>query len=179
MSSIPLRAVAIVLAVGCALAAFAPAADARVTRIVIDSKPSPAYDGKSFGRAGPYERITGRALGEIDPRDPRNAVINDLDLAPRNARGLVEYEATFTLWQPADPATGSSSTGATSSSQAAGRATSAGGRGPRRSPFRWRRTVTGRASPARSSPDSVTCRRVRPRSPRRTPRPAWTRAGPP
>ena len=104
MSSIPLRAVAIVLAVGCALAAFAPAADARVTRIVIDSKPSPAYDGKSFGRAGPYERITGRALGEIDPRDPRNAVINDLDLAPRNARGLVEYEATFTLWQPADPA---------------------------------------------------------------------------
>ena len=104
MSAIPPRAVTLVLAIGCALAAFAPAADARVTRIVIDLKPSPAYDGKSFGRAGPYERVTGRAFGEIDPRDPRNAVINDLDLAPRNVRGMVEYEATFTLWQPADPA---------------------------------------------------------------------------
>lgn len=104
MSAIPPRAVAIVLAAGCALGAFAPAAGARVTRIVIDSKLSPAYDGKSFGRAGPYERVTGRASGEIDPRDPRNAIINDLGLAPRNARGMVEYEATFTLWQPADPA---------------------------------------------------------------------------
>jgi hypothetical protein len=101
---IPARAVATFLVVGGALGAFAPVADARVTRVVIDSKPSPAYEDKSFGLAGPYERVTGRAFGEIDPRDPRNAVINDLDLAPRNARGMVEYEATFPLWQPADPA---------------------------------------------------------------------------
>ena len=38
------------------------------------------------------------------PRDRRNAVISDLDLAPRNERGMVEYVATFTLWQPTDPA---------------------------------------------------------------------------
>jgi hypothetical protein len=61
-----------------------------VTRIVIDEKQSPAYEGRSFDGAGPYERITGRAFGEIDPADPRNTIIMDLDLAPRNAQGLVE-----------------------------------------------------------------------------------------
>src|SRR5262245_36104606 len=76
--------------------------EARVVRIVIDKKESPAYKGMSFGAAGPYERITGRAFGEIDPRDARNAVITDLDLAPRNARGRVEYVATFSLWRPVD-----------------------------------------------------------------------------
>jgi hypothetical protein len=76
--------------------------EARVTRIVIDKKESPAYEGKSFGAAGPYERITGRAFGELDPRDARNAVITDLDLAPRNDRGRVEYVTTFSLWKPVD-----------------------------------------------------------------------------
>jgi hypothetical protein len=81
---------------------FAAPAHARVVRIVIDKKESPAYQGKSFGAAGPYERITGRAFGELDPRDARNAVITDIDLAPRNKRGMVEYVATFTLWKPVD-----------------------------------------------------------------------------
>jgi hypothetical protein len=100
-----LRPAAIVaLAVWSLLGAFAAPTEARVTRIVVDERRSPAYDGESFGRAGTYERITGRAFGELDPRDRRNAVITDLDLAPRNARGMVEYVATFTLWQPTDPA---------------------------------------------------------------------------
>jgi hypothetical protein len=80
----------------------APFATARVTRIVIDERLSPAYNGKSFGSAGPYERISGRAFGELDPRDPHNTIITDLDLAPRNTRGMVEYVATFTLWKPMD-----------------------------------------------------------------------------
>jgi hypothetical protein len=50
--------------------------EARVTRIVIEKKESPAYSGKSFGAAGPYERNTDRAFGELDPRDARNAVIS-------------------------------------------------------------------------------------------------------
>jgi hypothetical protein len=100
---LPGPAAALVLAACALLGPIAPPAEARVTRFVIDEKQSPAYGGRSFGRAGPYERITGRAFGEIDPRDPRNAIINDLDLAPRNVRGLVEYVATFSLWQPADP----------------------------------------------------------------------------
>ena len=42
--------------------------------------------------------------GEVDPRDPHNRIIQDLDLAPRNARGQVEYVATFALARPVDPA---------------------------------------------------------------------------
>ena len=48
-------------------------------------------------RAGPYELIRGRVHGEVDPADRRNAIIQDLALAPRNARGRVEYVATFAL----------------------------------------------------------------------------------
>ena len=53
--------------------------------------------------AGPtYERITGKAYGELDPADPKNALITDIELAPRNARGKVEYVATFSLVKPID-----------------------------------------------------------------------------
>ena len=53
--------------------------------------------------AGPtHERITGNAYGELDPADPKNAVITDIDLAPRNARGKVEYVTTFTLVRPTE-----------------------------------------------------------------------------
>jgi hypothetical protein len=53
--------------------------------------------------AGPlHEKISGKAYGELDPADPNNAVITDIELAPRNARGKVEYVATFTLVKPAD-----------------------------------------------------------------------------
>jgi hypothetical protein len=50
----------------------------------------------------PYEKLTGRFHGELDPRNPLNSVITDLDLAPRNGRGLVEYSATFTILKPGD-----------------------------------------------------------------------------
>ena len=46
---------------------IAAPAEARVTRIVIDAKQSPAYDGKSFGVAGTYERITGARLRRVRP----------------------------------------------------------------------------------------------------------------
>jgi hypothetical protein len=53
--------------------------------------------------AGPtHERITGNAHGELDPADPKNAVIADIDLAPRNARGKVEYVTKFTLVRPTE-----------------------------------------------------------------------------
>src|SRR6516165_1676372 len=70
-------------------------AEARVTKIVIENKVSPAFDGASFGAAGQYETIAGRAFGELDPNDPKNAIIQDIKLAPRNAKGMVEYTTTF------------------------------------------------------------------------------------
>src|SRR5579862_8453233 len=85
----------------CIAALLAPA-HARITRIVIEHRDSPAYKGESFGDAGRYERLSGRAYGEIDPKDPLNAIITDLQFAPRNARGMVEYSATFLLVKPVD-----------------------------------------------------------------------------
>jgi hypothetical protein len=96
-------AAATCLAAWSVLGLYPAPVEARVARLVFDKKESPSYGGKSFGTAGPYEQITGRAFGELDPRDAHNAVITDLDLAPRNARGLVEYVATFSLWRPMDP----------------------------------------------------------------------------
>jgi hypothetical protein len=94
-----------------ALFAWTPATQARVTRIVIDTRTSPAFvspvEGggvQSFAAAGRYETIAGRAFGELDPDDSRNAIIQDIKLAPRNAKGRVEYIASFYLVKPIDMA---------------------------------------------------------------------------
>lgn len=52
--------------------------------------------------AQPYEKLTGRFHGELDPTHPLNAVITDISLAPRNERGMVEYSATFTILKPTE-----------------------------------------------------------------------------
>jgi hypothetical protein len=81
------------------LALVAPAAEARVKRIEVDQR-VPAYDGVAVGEVGPYEWVIGRAFGELDPADRRNAAIQDIDLAPKNANGRVEYTATFSILKP-------------------------------------------------------------------------------
>ena len=53
-----------------------------------------------------YEKLTGRFFGELDPKHPLNAIITDIEHAPRNARGLVEYSATFTILKPVDMSKG-------------------------------------------------------------------------
>ncbi len=63
----------------------------------------PFAEGQTFGEVGPYLRIRGVAKGELDPVAPQNKLIVDLDKAPRNARGLVEYETDFFILRPADP----------------------------------------------------------------------------
>ena len=90
------------LSIGLMLLVWASSAHAEVKRIVIDRKVSPAFDGKSFGAAGQYETLAGRAFGELDPNDPHNRVITDIQLAQRNANGKVEYVATFFLVKPID-----------------------------------------------------------------------------
>src|SRR6202023_4304512 len=59
-------------------------------------------NGPALGSVEPYETLAGRAFGEIDPNDPHNAIIQDLKFAPRNARGMVEYTASFQLVKPID-----------------------------------------------------------------------------
>jgi hypothetical protein len=82
-----------------------PNAGAHVTKIVIDSR-AVAFANRSFGSVGPYEMLRGRAFGEVDPKDRHNTIIQDIDLAPRNERGMVEYIATFTLLKPVDASKG-------------------------------------------------------------------------
>jgi len=76
--------------------------EARVTRVVVEKRESPAFGGQVFGKAGAFELLSGRFYGEIDPKDPHNSIINDIQFAPRNARGMVEYSATFSLAKPID-----------------------------------------------------------------------------
>jgi hypothetical protein len=87
------------------LAAFAaPVAEARITRIDIDPvlSQSPTFGGFSWPGVGQYERIIGIAHGEVDPRNPQNAIITDIELAPRNAHGMVEYSFDFYILKPID-----------------------------------------------------------------------------
>jgi len=81
---------------------FAPAAHAQVTRVEVVSREA-MHEGQSVGDAGPYEMLRGRVHGEVDPDDPRNHIIQDIERAPTNERGNVEYVATFSLAKPRDP----------------------------------------------------------------------------
>ena len=76
--------------------AWAPVSEARVTRIIIDR--TAALTGQDI----PYETLTGRAFGELDPSDPHNALITDIQLAQRNTNGKVDYIATFFIVKPVD-----------------------------------------------------------------------------
>ena len=78
------------------------AASGSITNIVITDTRSPTFEGMSFGDVGPYEHMFGYVDGELDPEHPRNARIANLDLAPRNASGNVEYRADIQILKPVD-----------------------------------------------------------------------------
>ena len=84
---------------------LAQAAEARVTSITITSI-VPAYGGASFGSVGPYQFVTGIANGAVDPADPKNAVIQDIALAPLDAKGRVAYSTNFQILMPVDESKG-------------------------------------------------------------------------
>ncbi|MBO0738051.1 MAG: hypothetical protein J2P48_15990, partial [Alphaproteobacteria bacterium] len=73
-----------------------------IVEIEIDAI-EPFADGKAFDTIGSYVRIKGIAKGEIDPASTENRVVIDLDKAPRNARGMVEYQTDFFILRPAVP----------------------------------------------------------------------------
>src|SRR5262245_28180660 len=86
--------------VACSLLAAANA-DAAITEVRLDAA-EPFLGGHAFGEVGAYVRLRGAARGELDPTAPENKVIVNLDKAPRNARGLVEYEIDVYILRPAD-----------------------------------------------------------------------------
>jgi alpha/beta hydrolase family protein len=77
-----------------------------VLRFEVQGAPAPAFEGRTFGAAGAYERLTARATIAVDPADPRNAVIADIGLAPRGADGRVLAAAEVVVLRPTDPARG-------------------------------------------------------------------------
>jgi hypothetical protein len=83
------------------IVAAASVADARTTQIKILSD-GIAFGGYSFPGVGQYEVITGIATGEVDPSNPQNAVITDIQLAPRNTKGHVVYQHNFYILKPLD-----------------------------------------------------------------------------
>src|SRR4249920_51943 len=81
--------------------AWAPASEARVTRIVIDSTTTIANPADA---TKPYTEITGRAFGELDPHHHNNKEITDLDRAAKNTKsGKGEYVAAWRIRMPSDP----------------------------------------------------------------------------
>ena len=94
-----LRAVPIIVGAA-ALLATGPL-QGRVTKFTIDST-TPVQNGDVFGSVGKYELLRGTAFGEIDPVDRRNQGITDIQSAPKNANGKVEYTTQFSLHKPVD-----------------------------------------------------------------------------
>jgi hypothetical protein len=66
---------------------LAAPAQARLTKFIVESSSGPT--------------LRGHFTGELDPKDPHNALITDIRFASRNARGMVEYTATFAMLIPA------------------------------------------------------------------------------
>ena len=85
-----------------AVLALVPAAHARLIRFVVEQRQSPAFNGQTFGAVPASSKLSAVITGELDSRDPHDALITDISLAPRNADGRVEYTATFAIAKPID-----------------------------------------------------------------------------
>lgn len=88
----------------CALLLSSPAS-ARVLRVEVVSR-GPVLNGKPFGAAGPYEKITARVHFAVRPDNPHNRAVVDLEYAPRGASGEVEFSADLFVLAPKDPGRG-------------------------------------------------------------------------
>jgi hypothetical protein len=85
------------------LCSLAQPTRAEVSRFEITARQEAALEGRSFGARGTAEKITARATIALDPADPANAVIVDLDRAPRNAQGKVEATTDVVILRPQHP----------------------------------------------------------------------------
>ena len=87
-----------------ALVAVAPAViSAEVARIEIASRED-VLGGKPFGAVGAYEKLAGRVYFAVAPETAQNRIIADIEKAPRNAQGKVEFSADLFILKPKEPA---------------------------------------------------------------------------
>ena len=86
----------------CLLVLFLTAtASAEVVRIDVDSR-ADVLGGRSYGLAGAYEKMSGIVHFAVDPTNPANQIIVDIEHAPTNAEGKVEFSANYTIIKPKD-----------------------------------------------------------------------------
>lgn len=71
-------------------------AHAAVTRVEVTQRVDLPYAN--------YEQITGKVYFAVDPKLPANQIIADIDKAPTNAAGLVEFSSDLIVLRPKDPA---------------------------------------------------------------------------
>lgn len=69
-------------------------------------KAVPAFGGVEFGDVGPYEYVTGRAVGSIDSRAWPDSSLRNLDRVEPDVNGLIRYEADVSVLRPAGPGRG-------------------------------------------------------------------------
>ena len=98
-----MKTISFVLAHAALVLGLCDSSHARVTRIVVDEIQPMAATAGSSSNAIAYEQVAGRAFGELDPRLPVNAIIQDIDLA-KGADGKVRYVASFVIFKPVDMA---------------------------------------------------------------------------
>ena len=79
-----------------------PPLQARVLRVEIATR-ADILSGQSFGKAGPYERITGRIYFSLPVTNPHNLRIVDLDKAVNLENGEVQFSSDFIAVRPKDP----------------------------------------------------------------------------
>lgn len=87
--------------VGLATTLIAIPSSAEMVRLDITTRKVIA-GGMAFGDTGAYERLTGTAYFEVDPRDPLNAQVFDIDKAPKNGRKMVQFSADAVILKPVD-----------------------------------------------------------------------------
>ncbi|MGC1888867.1 MAG: hypothetical protein WA709_22710, partial [Stellaceae bacterium] len=88
-----------------AFATVGQPSEARVVKFVVQQQSS-FLGGADWGNVGPYEMLRGTAYLDVDPRDPRDAVVVDLGNAPRNAQGMVDFSTPFLILTPVNPQRG-------------------------------------------------------------------------
>jgi hypothetical protein len=88
------------------VAAVSGLAMARVVRVEVLHRATVLH-GKAWGKSGPYEKISCRIYFAVDPKNPHNRQIVDLDKAPRNSHGEVEFSADLYVLRPTSAGNGS------------------------------------------------------------------------
>lgn len=78
---------------------------ATLVSLVIQDR-RPFADGEPFGDSGPYERVRGRAHLRVDPGDPNNTGVTDLERAERGGDGRVACSTDICILRPTAPAAG-------------------------------------------------------------------------